>query len=117
MTRLAALIALVATTAHAEGHTFDIAMRSQMIASETTERGCVMRIDIDNRNGDLPTRTMGVLGIAGLGVAVVHELDAGEGGAERYEFTPPEGYIAIPQSLFVLDNTTAHVLIRKWIGG
>ena len=116
MIRLAALIALWAAPVFASD-TWMSSYRSGLTIVPTEQDGCVAEIQIYNRMTDNKSEARGTVSLDDLEVGVFYELNVNSLGSERYSFTPPDGYIAVPQEIVVQDETDGSVLICPWLGG
>lgn len=128
----AAVLTLLATIAHADvdersgylentipetdNSTWHTSARSHAVILPTDEPNCVAEVHIHNQPTDSAGTLSGSIEIGDISVGIVYWLNVDPMGAERYALYPPDGYIAIPPEIVVLDNEDGMVLICQWLG-
>lgn len=121
MTRVAALLCAVATPAVADSsrvweNLYAADADSSVTIHEPTEPGAVATVTFVNT----PVHGMDEqFSIAhdGIKVSVHFEWNADGTDSERMTVYPPDGYIAIPETITVPEDQTMALHIYQWLGG
>lgn len=115
MIRLAVILCILAGPAIAQSRWYTSEHSSTTIEA-IDDDDCVAEITIRNRQTDYMPGLDGAVEVDGLVVLTRYWLNVDVLGAERYEFIPPEGFIAVPQEITVNDDQEGTVLICHWLG-
>jgi hypothetical protein len=83
---------------------------------EQVDDVCEYEVTIHNFHTDNVAFARGTLIFDGFQVGIAYELNAGPDAGERYEVDPPDGWVAIPRELFVLDEDKAVIRICRYLG-
>lgn len=108
MTRLAAVLALCATTAHAQGYPEHIGSDTLDIEQDGTAAALVTYFNSDLHNSLNTTQTMQV---GEISVEVQIVVGGGAGSDELFIVRPFHGYIAVPDQVSVPDGESAVIRV------
>lgn len=96
--------------------TWHTSARSHAVILPTDEPNCVAEVHIHNQPTDSAGTLSGNIQIGDIAVGIRYWLNVDPLGAGRYALYPPDGYIAIPPEIVVLDNEDGMVLICSYVG-